>query len=336
MLRPINLAGVDLNLLVAFEALLEEQNVSRAASKVGLSQPSMSHALKRLRELFHDDLFRRGPTGMEPTPRALELSAEIIPGLAKLRGALNQQVRFDPATAERLFTLGLSDIGSFHLLPLLMPALRAQAPMVQISVVDLEPREAAHRLQLGEIDLATNAFAELPANLLSRPLFSFPIVCVLDRRNPRLKRGRLDVDAFLELPHVSSGQVSGKGIPTDFELNALGLRRRIALHVPHFLAIPGAVLGTDMIAVFDAHTAQAFAGWPDLAIVPAPLPISPVAAQIVWHPRSNEDAGHTWLRNLVMSTHAHRLDRKPDDKAAARPAGGGRTLRQPNYHRPGQ
>lgn len=299
----VRLSSVNLNLLVAFEALLEEGSVSRAADRIGLSQPSVSHALRHLRALFDDELFQRGPGGMVPTARARELATQVIPGLANLRLALNDRITFDPATSKRHFTLGLSDIGSFEVLPLLMPHLRRHAPEITVEVADVSAIEAVTKLHAGEIDLALNAFPELPADLLSEPLTPLEVVCLVDRNNPVLKDGALDLGGFLSAPHVAVGSPSSTVTPPDFALNAMGLRRRVVLHVPHFLAIPGAIVGTDLIAVFDAHAATRFAHLADLVAIAPPIPLQPPMALMVWHPRHNDDLGHIWLRSAMRSLH---------------------------------
>ncbi|NKJ45020.1 MULTISPECIES: LysR family transcriptional regulator [unclassified Novosphingobium] len=299
MSAPVNLAGVDLNLLLAFEALLKHGSVTHAGAAIGLSQPSMSHALKRLRHLLDDELFCRDGSGMQPTPRAQELAPYIIEGLALLRAAMNQKIEFVPTESDRRFILGMSDVAAFGVLPLLMPALRRLAPKMDLIVVDLAAAEATEELRLGKIDLALNAFVEISAELQSRTLFTIPMTCVVDRRNPRLKDGALSLEAFKELPHV---QVAGarSGLVTDYEVQAIGIRRRVALQVPHSLAVPAAVLGTDLIAVLDSLTASAFRDWPDLCFVPPPIPMAPVGALALWHSRNQYDSGHKWLRELIF------------------------------------
>jgi DNA-binding transcriptional LysR family regulator len=248
---------------------------------------------------------------MVPTPRARELATQITPGLANLRHALNDRAAFDPGNASRHFTLGLSDIGSFEVLPLLMPDLRRTAPGISLEVADVSAQEAVAKLHMGEIDLALNAFPDLPADLLSQPLSPLKVVCIADRSNPYLKNGALDLDGFLNAPHVAIGSPSSTVTPPDFSLNAMGIRRRIVLHVPHFLAIPGAILGTDMIAIFDAHAAMRFSHLPDLLVVDPPVPLQTPTALMIWHPRSNNDAGHLWLRNTLQKLHKNQYATQP-------------------------
>jgi len=299
MSTPVNLAGVDLNLLLAFEALLKHGSVTQAAAAIGLSQPSMSHALKRLRHLFNDEVFYRDNTGMHPTARAQELAPNIVEGLALFRAAMNHKVEFVPAESDRRFIVSMSDVAAFGLLPRLVPELRRQAPNMDLTIVDRKAAEAIEELRVGKIDLALNAFVEIPAELQSRTLFTIPMTCVVDHRNSRLKNGTLSMEAFIELPHVQIAD-GRSSVVTEYEVQAIGIRRRVAVQLPHSLAVPGAVRGTDLIALVDGPTADVFRGWPDLCFVPPPIPVTPVGALALWHTRSQYDPGHKWLRERIF------------------------------------
>jgi DNA-binding transcriptional LysR family regulator len=298
-MRPINLAAFDLNLLIAFEALYEERHVSRAGAKIGLSQPSMSHALKRLRETFGDELFTRGPGGMTPTANAVELARHILPGIGQLRAVMSGGTEFDALASERRFIIGLTDLGSFSVLPRLTPALRSSAPGVSLTVVPVGSRDAIDKILTGEIELACSVFQDLPSDIDSHKITELASVCVTDRRNPRLAGRSLDLDTFLDLPHVQIAVNADPGAAVDAELAALSLRRRIAVVVPHFLAVPGAVLGTDLIGVIDSEAMLAFQGWEDLRFDPLPVNVPNLGVSMVWHRRSRRDPGHRWLRELI-------------------------------------
>jgi len=300
-MRPINLSALDLNLLVVFAALYEERHVSRAGQKIGLSQPSTSQALKRLREVFEDELFVRGPDGMAPTARALELSQHILPALAQLRSVIREGAGFDPATSERHFVIGLNDLGSFALLPLIIPSLRTLAPAVTLTVRNVGARDSIEKLETGEIEFVCGVFDDLPAGFDSAKLSSLGFSCLSDRRNPRLVGRPLDLQVFLELPHVQIAVNADPGIAIDLELATLSLRRRVAVVVPHFMAVPGAVLGTDMIGVFPSQGLHVFRNWRELRVDPLPLELPGIAASAVWHRRSTGDPGHRWFRSLVIA-----------------------------------
>ena len=298
-MSTINLAALDLNLFLAFEALYEERHVSKAGAKIGLSQPSMSHALRRLRELLDDELFVRGAGGMVPTALATELARQILPGLGQIRAAMDARGRFDAGASERRFVIGLNDRGSFQVLPHLMPRVRAQAPGVSLRIVNVGASDAVEQILSGEIDLACGVFFSLPVELESRKLGAQELVCVTDRRNPRLAGRALDLDAFLDLPHVQVAVNADLGIPVDAALGVMVLHRRVALVVPHYLSVPGSVLGTDMIGVCDTRSLAVRDWGPDLRIDPLPLPLPDPGYSAIWHRRSRSDPGHAWLRELI-------------------------------------
>jgi DNA-binding transcriptional LysR family regulator len=298
---PVNLAAYDLNLLVAFEALYQERHVSRAGTRVGLSQPSMSHALKRLRELFGDNLFDRREGTMIPTARAEELARDLLPGLGLIRAVISEGSSFDAHESKRSFSIGLTDVGSFLVLPRLMPALRLEAPSTSLSVVNVGARDAIEHLLAGTVELACGIYHELPASIESHRLNITSSMCISDRRNPRLAGRNLDIEAFLELSHVRIAVNDDPGAAIDAELASLSLRRHIALSIPHFLAVPGAIIGTDMLAVVDTDSLQAFRHWPELRIDPVPIPIPDLGISVIWHRRSTSDPGHKWLREKLTS-----------------------------------
>lgn len=303
-MKPVNLAAYDLNLLVAFEALYQERHVSRAAARIGLSQSSMSHALKRLRDLFGDSLFDRRGGAMIPTTRTEELARDILPGLGLIRAVIAEGASFDARESKRSFTLGLTDVGSFLVLPRLMPLLRRQAPSVTLSVVNVGARDAIDNLLNGTVELACGIYHELPPTIESDRIAVTSSMCISDRRNPRLSERPLDLDAFLELSHVRIAVNADPGVAIDAELAALSMRRHIALSVPHFLAVPGAVVGTDLVAVVDTDSLKAFRHWTDLRIDPVPLPHADLGISTIWHRRSSSDPGHRWLRQCLASCFA--------------------------------
>jgi DNA-binding transcriptional LysR family regulator len=300
-MRPINLAACDLNLLVVFEALYEKRHVTKAGRRIGLSQSSMSQALRRLRDMFDDELFTRTPDGMSPTARAEEIAHEILPALGQLRGLLSERTGFDPASSERRFVVGLNDLGSYSVLPRLMPRLRSDAPGVNLNVVNVGSRDAVDKLLSGTVELACGVFDAIPPTVESCKLASFRSVCITDRSNPYLVGRALDLETFLKLPHVRVAVNSDPGAVIDAELSTLSLRRRVALSVPHFLAVPRAVLGTDMIAVVDTEAFSVFENRNDFRTDPVPLPFPEIGVSMIWHRRSESDAGHRWLRNLTAS-----------------------------------
>jgi DNA-binding transcriptional LysR family regulator len=249
--------------------------------------------------MFEDELFTRGSEGMSPTARAEELAHEILPALGQLRGLLSQGTRFDPASSERRFVVGLNDLGSYRVLPRLMPRLRSDAPGVNLDVVNVGSRDAVDKLLSGAVELACGVFDAIPATVESCKLTSIDSICITDRNNPYLAGRALDLETFLKLPHVRVAVNSDPGTVIDAGLSTLSLRRRVVLSVPHFLAVPGAVLGTDMIAVLDTESFSIFQDRKDFRTDPLPLPLPDIGVSMIWHRRSQSDAGHKWLRDLM-------------------------------------
>lgn len=244
----MNLHGIDLNLLVAFDALIAERSVTRAGARVGRTQPAMSAALGRLRSLFRDELFVRGPHGLQPTPRALELSEPLSRALADIQRTLDFTQNFDPAASSTTFRIGLSDHPAWVLLPLLVDRLRDVAPFITLQVGNFTARnDAVPLLDSGEIDLAVGvAPSPTAGRILTRQIFDEPFVCILRRDHPAAKQ--LDLNAFLSLSHVLVSPENERWGHVDAELIKGGLKRRLALTLPQMYAAPALIARSDMIA----------------------------------------------------------------------------------------
>ncbi|NVO15067.1 MAG: LysR family transcriptional regulator [Rhodoplanes sp.] len=299
----MNLKSVDLNLLVAFDALVSERNVTRAADKLGVTQSALSHALRRLRATFSDPLLTRGPNGMEPTDLALELVQPIRAVLSEVHSIMTTRVAFDPATTTRTFSLSMSDAMSIEVLPAIVRRLRKSAPNVDLVVTTAGPRSTCSRIVDDEVDLAVGVFPERPSDICSRELFRDTIVCVADRHHPKLRRGRMDETSYLACPHVTVAPNLDSGVQIDDIMAAMGLDRRVMATVSHYIAVPGLVRGTDLVA----HTRRRLIGLlrdsADLVAFPIPVPVRVPDLSFVqmWHRRYDRDSGHRWLRDLVRA-----------------------------------
>ncbi|TAK56599.1 MAG: LysR family transcriptional regulator [Gammaproteobacteria bacterium] len=300
---PINLASVDLNLLTAFDLLLKTGSVSRAADRLGRSQSAMSHTLARLRRLFGDDLFVRRDNRFIPTSKALELAEVVGPTLTSLRMALEGRIRFDPASSQRMFTLAMPDISSFGFLPFLMPALRRRAPGISLSVLDANTDSAIAALAAGGAELAIGYFPELPPTIVGHHLVTLDSVGLADRYNPYLREGTMNLELFLAAPHVCH-RVGNDPDGGDFDrlLNTYSYQRRIVLQLPHFLAIPAAIRGTDLVGVVERQLVERLPDRQELVAFELPVPQPHTGVSVVWHQRHEKDPGHHWLRSLIQET----------------------------------
>ena len=254
----MDVAGFDLNLLKAFDALYAERHVTRAGLRIGLSQSAMSGALTRLREVFKDELFVRSPTGMQPTPRADDLARPVAAALRLARDVLRADA-FDPAAADHTVTVAMSDYAAFVLLPPLLARLAVEAPRLDVRVRGIFGRnEALDLLDNGEASLAIGFPVEASARILVRPLLHEGFACVARLGHPAFAEGA-GLAAFAAAPHLLVSPEGDRMGVVDHKLAALGLRRRIVLSLPQFLVAPFVVADTELVATLAARVARRFA-----------------------------------------------------------------------------
>ena len=296
-MREAQLAAVDLNLLVALDALLAEGSVTRAAARIGRTQSAMSHALARLRELFDDPLLVRTQQGMQPTPRAQELIEPIRRALADIERALSSRPSFDPARAQRSFILAMSDYQEIVILPQLLARLTEEAPGIDL-VIQHRPAAIERALEAGEVDLALAPGHEPLPGIYRQPLFKDRFVCVVREGHPTVKR-KLTLDDYLALSHLLISPRGGSGSIVDSALAEQGLRRRIAVQVPHFLVAPHLVARSNLCLTLAERLAKIFAERERLRVLPPPLVIPGFTMFQIWHERHHHDAGHAWLRGVL-------------------------------------
>lgn len=292
-----NLRNIDLNLLVTLEALLTEQNVTRAAERLHLSQPSVSVQLRKLRQIFSDPLLSPAPGGMLATTRAQALLPPLRAALAEMRRVLEPRHSFDPATVQLTWQVAAADYAEYAILMPMLGHLRKAAPGIRIAV-----REAAHsrmikQLESGAIDLGLLAIESAPERLHHRILFKEHYVLVARRRHPALG-GKLTIDTLCQLEYVVVSTDGGgfRGV-TDTVLEGKGRTRRVILSVPHFLFVPEVVARTDLVAMLPSRLVKDRSN--HIQVVVPPLPIPSYEMAMIWHERSHLDPAHMWLREQV-------------------------------------
>jgi DNA-binding transcriptional LysR family regulator len=303
----MELKDIDLNLLVVFNQLLVERRVSKVADNLGLSQPAVSNALARLRKLTDDTLFLRTTRGMEPTPYAQQLAEPVAYALGMIHGAVNQKTSFDPATAKRAFTVGMTDIGEIYFLPALMEELAKVAPGVTMSTVRNTHVNLRDEMEAGHINLALGLLPQLKAGFFQRRLFKQRYVCMF-RKGHRLDKRKISLAEFSSADHVvvvSEGTGHGK---VDELLERSGVVRNVRLTVPHFVAVGHILHQSDMVATVPERLAQALVEPFELAYVSHPAPLPEIAINVFWHAKYNKDPANEWLRGLVFRVHS---DRRP-------------------------
>ncbi len=268
-MREVNLAGLDLNLLPALEALLRRRNVTRAAAEVGLSQPAMSRALARLRDLFGDPLLVRAGAGLAPTPAAEALLPKAAAALEALRGVFRAPA-LDPALIRRTIRLAAADAQSILIAPRLVARLEREAPGVDL-VVSTVGRDIMSRMELGEVDLCfATAATPLPPGAVSIALARDRLALVMRRGHPAANRAWTIAD-YGRVRHATVSFFGDGLSEIDARLGAAGVERRIGLVTPHFMATVAAVAASDLVTTISAAFAGRFAESLDLVLKPPPF-----------------------------------------------------------------
>ncbi|HKS39980.1 MAG TPA: LysR family transcriptional regulator [Blastocatellia bacterium] len=307
----MNLQSIDLNLLLAFESLMDERNVTRAAKRIGLSQPAMSNALTRLRRTFNDPILVRSPEGMMPTPAAQALIGPIRAALASLRAAIEEKPAFNPAASRRMFHLLTSDYAEIMLVAPVIAALRAQAGDISLRVhrsssVFQPPATAS---LADSFNIAIGFFPDalsLDVSLQSEVLWEEKSVCMASASHPSIK-GKLSLRQYAAASHAAIFYKSeGPGF-IDTLLAQKGFSRRSVVQVPHFASVPFIVACSDLIATVPERFALYFSKRLNLQVLPAPIHIPPFRLTMLWHERVHRDPAHAWMRGLIAET-AAKLD----------------------------
>ncbi|HEY9095373.1 MAG TPA: LysR family transcriptional regulator [Hydrogenophaga sp.] len=294
----MRLRDIDLNLLVVFNQMLLDRSASLAAERLGMSQPAVSNALRRLRELLNDELFVRTAKGMEPTPYALHLAEPVVYALNALQTALSSKETFDPLTSERTFNLAMTDIGEMYFMPPLMDALAQRAPGIQVQTHRSSAGDIRENMASGAIDLALGLMPDLQSGFFQKRLFRQRYVCMFRRGHPTA-RAPISLEQFKQLEHVGvTAPNTGHG-----EINQLlvraGITRRIRLLVPHFIAVGHILQSTDLIATLPERFAERSKGPFDLVVSPHPVDLPEIAINMFWHAKYHRDPDNMWLRQLI-------------------------------------
>jgi DNA-binding transcriptional LysR family regulator len=296
-----NLAGIDLNLLTAFDALAAERSVTRAAARIGIGQSAMSHNLARLRTLFNDELFTRATDGMRPTPRALDLIGKVQAALSQIQALTAQRPDFAPETTEKTFRIGLPDSVEVLLVPNLLAYLHRHAPGIRLRLqVTAEAAQLLEDLDADRIDMAfgIGGFSGRDHHK-QRSLMTGRFLCMF---NPALTgiEPPISLDDYVRLPHVLTSLRQGERGVVDDALEKIGLKRTIALITPRFLAVPFLVRGAPVITTMHDELARLFATALGLSLSPPPVALPQIAISLLWHASYDHDPAHLWLRQTIF------------------------------------
>ena len=302
VMSTVHLGALDLNLIVALDVLLQERNVTRAAARLGITQSATSHALARLRAVTGDPLLVRTSKGMTPTVRAEALGPPIRRALEEVTRALAPPRAFDPRTARGRITLGTSDYGELVLLPRLVELLAQEAPGMDLRVHTIGA-ELSEPLGAGAIDLAISPLGrgDEASGLVRRRLFEERFVCVVRKGHP-LAGKRLTLARFAAASHALISPREKEGGFVDDALSRLGMSRRVAVMVPHFLIAPHLVASSDLVLTLARRVADVLAGPLQLALLEPPreLGLAGFTMSAVWHERTQNDPAQRWMRDRLV------------------------------------
>jgi len=307
MMNRNDLRRADINLLVVFETMMHERNVSRVGEKLFLGQPTISSALGRLRLMFNDPLFIRSGRAMEPTARAEEIFFNLTPALDSMAAALSRSQAFDPATSEATFHIGLSDDVEYALLPRLLQCLRQDAPNMTLVVRRADHWQMSQLLASGEISLGISHTHDLPANARRKCLRTIQPMLLRAHSNA----GPMNLDEFCRRPHAVVSSMGNVIDDTDHALESLGRQRKVVLAVPQFSALPMLLADSDMIAIVPDYVALAMAGKEGLKAEFAPLELPALELSMVWRGVSHDDQSERWLRSRFNHFLSENQEQRP-------------------------
>ena len=297
------LRNIDLNLLVVLDALLTEKHVTRTGVRLHLSQPAISHSLNKLRVLLDDPLLIRQGNEVVLSALAQNLQAPLKEILGQIETLLGQSIDFVPADSQRTLRIAMSDYGAAIVLPKLLVQLRAQAPGTSLVVIQDSRLGMLEQVGQGRIDLAIGVFPAPGADICTEVLFEETFTCLLNRRSLP-ENGVLDLDSYLARPHLLVSMDGNTRGEVDNVLRARGLKRRVAVNVPHWGTAPGMIADTDLILTVATRTLTNVPFGDTLVAIAPPLTVAPFNYVQAWHNRFNQDPAHRWLRELVRQVSA--------------------------------
>lgn len=297
----MNIRKVNLNLLIALDALLTMRNVSRAAEKIFITQPALSNALTQLRTLFNDQLLVRTGRKMVLTPLAVEIAPEVKQVLEQIEKIVSHDKIFNPQTDKREFRVAMSDYAEFVLLPTLAEKLTKIAPNIRLKIIHANMLDNANLFVDNKFDLGIGVVNMQSPFLQVEPLFTEEAICAAHAKHPFIKK--LTLKNYLEAKHLAIAYQDESVLAiTDTSLKETGLQRNVVLAVPHMLSAMYVLAKTSLISTVPKRLATSLQQQLKLAVHKPPFKIPNVTISMVWHKRFANDAGHRWLRNIFLET----------------------------------
>ena len=295
----MKIKDTDLNLFIAFDVIYTEKNLTKSGQVLGITQPAVSNALARLRDLFNDELFIRTSRGMIPTPVANQLIGDIRNALSLIQNTISVSEKFDPSTAEMTFKISIGDTSEYRLLPLLIKQLAEIAPKVKVETYLTARKDAPRELASGAIDFSIDPPLQSDQHLKHEKIYQEDYVMIVRKDHPILKKQKISIEDYLDLSHIHiSNRKTGMG-HVDMTLYKLGLTRDIYLRAQHFLVAPYIVEQSDMAIT----TTKGFAVDRNLAWRELPFDIDPLVLHLYWHENNDNESSSKWMRDLMLKTY---------------------------------
>ncbi|MFS2138992.1 LysR family transcriptional regulator [Duganella sp. Dugasp56] len=299
----MELRDLDLNLLLVFQEIFRERQISAAAKRLRLTQSAVSNALTRLRKSTGDELFVRTTDGMQPTPYAERMAEPVAAALAQLEFAFKPEQPFVPTSTRRRFTIAMSDVGEMYFMPKLVERCATLAPNAEIATVRAGTIDLRAAMEVGRVDLAIGAFEDAPSVFYQRRLFRQSCVSIF-RVGHRLGEGGVTLEHFRRERHLVVTAMESPYHGINEALERAGVSLETAFSVPHFAAVPYIVSTTDLVATVPQKLAERAAGPFQLQVLEPPLALPGLQTNMFWHRRYHQDEGGRWLRDLVVSLFA--------------------------------
>ncbi len=294
----MNIRNFDLNLLIIFKTLFEERNVTRASKKIGITQPAMSNALNRLRYLVKDELFIRGPKGMRPTPRAVELSIPVKGALSNLEFALST-INFNPATAEKLYRISISDDVAPLIVPNLVSFLQKKSPNSSLRIRSEQGSGAIKLLDSNDIDFAIGRFEIVPNRFGFIELFTENYVCMMNKSHKFSREKRLSIEQYLSSKHLRVAPHDAPTAPIDRSLSQLNLEREIFVRIDLITMAPLILKSSDLILTLPSKTAQRMANNYSFIIAELPIELEKRKTKLIWHNELSSHPSFDWIKKQI-------------------------------------
>ena len=295
----MKIKDTDLNLFIAFDVIYTEKNLTKSGQVLGITQPAVSNALARLRDLFNDELFIRTSRGMIPTPVANQLIGDIRNALSLIQNTISVSEKFDPSTAEMTFKISIGDTSEYRLLPLLIKELAEIAPKVKVETYLTARKDAPRELASGAIDFSIDPPLQSDQHLKHEKIYQEDYVMIVRKDHPILDKEKITIEDYLDLSHIHiSNRKTGMG-HVDMTLYKLGLTRDIYLRAQHFLVAPYIVEQSDMAIT----TTKGFAVDRNLAWRELPFDIDPLVLHLYWHENNDNESSSKWMRELMLKTY---------------------------------